>query len=51
MRITAVTKGSNAEALGLLPGDLVESVNARVIPEGVPLVDLLETIDAGNESR
>ena len=47
MRITAVTKGSNAEALGLLPGDLVESVNARVIPEGVPLVDLLETIDAG----
>jgi hypothetical protein len=47
MRITAVTKGSNADNLGLLPGDLVESVNGRVVPEGVPLVDLLETIDAG----
>ena len=47
MRITAVTKGSNADALGLLPGDLVESVNGRVIPDGVPLVDLLETIDSG----
>ena len=47
MRINAVTKGSNADALGLLPGDLVESVNGRVIPDGVPLVDLLETIDSG----
>ena len=47
MRINVVTKGSNADALGLLPGDLVESVNGRVIPDGVPLVDLLETIDSG----
>jgi hypothetical protein len=47
MRITSVIKGSNAEALGLLPGDLVDSVNGRVIPDGVPLVDLLETVDAG----
>lgn len=47
MRITSVIKGSNAEALGLLPGDLVDSVNGRVIPDGVPLLDLLETIDAG----
>ena len=47
MRITAVIKGSNAEALGLLPGDIVDTVNTRVIPEGVPLVDLLETLDAG----
>jgi predicted esterase len=47
MRITAVTKGSNADALGLLPGDLVESLNGRVLPEGVPLIDLLETVEAG----
>jgi hypothetical protein len=47
MRITAVARGSNADALGLLPGDVVESLNGRVLPEGVPLVDLLETVDAG----
>jgi predicted esterase len=47
MRITAVTKGSNADALGLLPGDVVESLNGRVLPEAVPLIDLLETVDAG----
>jgi hypothetical protein len=47
MRITAVTKGSNAAALGLLPGDVVESLNGRVLPEGVPLIDLLETVEAG----
>ena len=47
MRITAVMKGSNAESLGLLPGDVVESLNGRVIPDGVPLLDLLETVDAG----
>jgi predicted esterase len=47
MRITAVMKGSNADALGLLPGDVVESLNGREIPDGVPLLDLLETIDAG----
>jgi predicted esterase len=48
MRVTAVIKGSNADALGLLPGDLVERLNGRVIPDGVPLLDLLETIDAGS---
>jgi predicted esterase len=47
MRITAVTKGSNADALGLLPGDVVESLNGRALPEAVPLIDLLETVDAG----
>ena len=47
MRVTAVIKGSNAEALGVLPGDIVDSVNGRVIPDGVPLLDLLETINAG----
>jgi hypothetical protein len=46
-RITSVLKGSNAERLGFLPDDLVRSINARVLPEGVPLLDLLETYDAG----
>jgi pimeloyl-ACP methyl ester carboxylesterase len=48
MRITSVLKGSNADRLGLQPGDLIESINGRVIPEGVPLVDLMETLDAGS---
>jgi hypothetical protein len=47
MQITAVMKGSNADRLGLLPGDVVEAINARVIPGGVPLLDLLETLDSG----
>jgi poly(3-hydroxybutyrate) depolymerase len=47
MRVMAVIKGSNAETLGFLPGDLVESINGRMLPEGVPLVDILETYDAG----
>jgi pimeloyl-ACP methyl ester carboxylesterase len=47
MRITSVMKGSNADSLGLLPGDLVERVNGRVIPDGVPLLDLLDIYDSG----
>jgi hypothetical protein len=47
MRITSVTKGSNADSFGLLPGDLVLSINARDIPEGVPLLDMLEIYDPG----
>lgn len=47
MQITAVIKGSNADRLGLLPGDVVEAINARVMPSGVPLLDLMETLDPG----
>ena len=47
MQITAVIKGSNADRLGLLPGDVVEAINARALPGGVPLLDLLETYDPG----
>ncbi len=49
MRIISVTKGSNADRFGLLPGDLVERINTRVIPEGVPLLDLLETYQSGEQ--
>jgi hypothetical protein len=45
MQITAVLKGSNAERLGFLPGDVVETINGRTIPGGVPLLDLLETLE------
>jgi hypothetical protein len=47
MRVTTVLKGSNAESFGLLPGDLVESINGRIIPAGVPLLQMLEVYDAG----
>ena len=45
MQIIGIIKGSNADRLGLLPGDVVEAINARAIPGGVPLLDLLETLD------
>ncbi len=45
MRVTSVMKGSNAERIGLLPGDIVLGVNGRSIPGGVPLVDLLSVYD------
>lgn len=41
MRVTSVLAGSNAEALGLLPDDLVIAINGRRLPEGVPLLELL----------
>ena len=45
MQITGVMKESNADRLGLQPGDVVEAINARAIPVGVSLLDLLETLD------
>jgi hypothetical protein len=45
MHVTSVMKGSNAERIGLLPGDVVLGVNGRNIPSGVPLVDLLSVYD------
>ena len=46
MRVTSVMKGSNAERLGLLPGDVVLSVNGRDLPSAVPLLELLSIYDA-----
>jgi dienelactone hydrolase len=45
MRVTAVVKGSNAEGMGLRPGDVVVAVNGREIPVAVPLLDLLSIYD------
>ena len=46
MRVTSVVKGSNAERLGLLPGDVVLAVNGRDLPSAVPLLELLGIYDS-----
>jgi hypothetical protein len=47
MRVTQVMDVSSAAGVGLLPGDLVVSVNGRQLPEGAPLEDLLSIQDPG----
>lgn len=51
MRVTSVMAGSNAAAMGLLPGDVVTSVNGRELPDGAPLEELLAIQDAGTPLR
>ena len=46
-RVTAVTPGSNAAAFGLLPGDVIAKIDARAIPSGLDVLDLLFLIDPG----
>jgi hypothetical protein len=46
-RITSVTAGSNADSFGLLPGDLVTRIDARVVPNGMDPTQLLELVDPG----
>lgn len=41
MRVTTVLAGSNAQAFGLQPGDLVVAINGRQLPEGLELTDFL----------
>jgi hypothetical protein len=48
MRISSVVAGSNAESFGLLPGDLVERINGRVLPAGVNLLDILSIYSSGD---
>jgi len=46
-RITGVTAGSNADGLGLLPGDVIARVNGRVLPSAMDATDLIELVDTG----
>lgn len=41
MRVLEVVAGSNADTLGLRPGDLVQRVNGRALPPGVDLLDIV----------
>lgn len=44
-RVLTVVTGSNADNLGLLPGDVVERVNGRVLPKGMDALDLIDLVD------
>jgi len=48
MRVNAVIPATNAAALGLQPGDLVQSVNGRQLPSGVNLLEILALNDPGS---
>jgi hypothetical protein len=39
--ITAIVPGSNADRLGLKPGDVITRLNGRILPRGVDVLDLL----------
>ena len=41
MRVTSVLTGTNADQIGLKPGDLVLTVNGRTLPAAVDLLDIL----------
>lgn len=43
--VTAVSAGSNADALHLLPGDVITRLNQRPLPGGVDVTALLELLD------
>ncbi len=47
MQITSVLHGSNADAFGLQPGDLVLSINGRALPAGLDLLEMMPLYDPG----
>lgn len=46
-RIVVVTAGSNADAIGLVSGDVITHINGRVLPTGMDALDLIELVDEG----
>ena len=47
MRVTSVLPGSNADALGLKPGDRVLGINGRTLPGELNLLQFLSIYDSG----
>ena len=45
-RIVGVTAGSNADALGVLPSDIIARINGRVVPLAMDATDLLDLLDS-----
>jgi hypothetical protein len=48
MKVTSVLAGSNAEAIGLKPEDLVVSINGRKLPAGLDLLEFLSLYHSGD---
>jgi hypothetical protein len=48
MRIASVVAGTNADAIGLKPGDWVLSINGRSLPAGLDLVEFLGIYNPGD---
>ena len=46
-RITRVVKGSNAEQIGLRPGDIVAAINNQPVDRGADVADLLRSFPSG----
>jgi poly(3-hydroxybutyrate) depolymerase len=46
-RLTSVIAGSNADSFGLLPGDVIAKIDARVVPSAMDVTDLLDLVDPG----
>ena len=47
-RVVGVTTGSNADGLGLIPGDVIARINGRVVPLAMDAIDLLDLLDSGS---
>jgi poly(3-hydroxybutyrate) depolymerase len=48
-RVLTVAAGSNADSFGLLPGDVIARIDARVVPAAMDVLDLLDIVDPGSE--
>src|SRR5262245_11084439 len=46
-RITRVVSGSNAEQMGLRPGDMVATINGHAVAPGTDVADLVRSFPAG----
>lgn len=47
MRVVAVLPGSNAREFGLMPGDVIVSINDRTLPRGLELTEFMAIYEPG----